>query len=89
MILIFLYLVVSFLFFHWKDSISDCYINPSESIQTRNDINYVQSNQVKPPVFEIPVIDCRRGRHVLDYKSIDHRRTIALREAIEQRTQKR
>jgi hypothetical protein len=67
-----------------KDSLSDCYLNPSESLQTINGLNYVQTR-----VFQIPVIDCRKEQRVMDYKDVDHQRTKALREVTEQRTRQK
>ncbi len=63
-----------------KDSLSDCYLNPSESV---NGLNYVTR------VFQIPVIDCRKEQRVLDYKDVDHEKTKALREVTQQRTKQK
>ena len=58
------------------DTTSDCYINPLEIVQTNR-------------VFQIPVIDCREEEEeqVLKYKDIDHARTRALREVVQERNQ--
>jgi len=57
-----------------------------ESVQT---INYVQTTETKPRIFQIPVIDCRKEQQIPNYKDVDHQRTKALREVTEQRTQHR
>ncbi len=72
-----------------KDSLSDCYLNPSESVQTTNHINYVQTIATKPRVIQIPVIDCRKEQQVPNYKDADHERMKALREVTEHRIQQR
>ncbi len=72
-----------------KDSLSDCYLNPSESLQTINGLNYIQTGEMKTRVFQIPVIDCRKEQRVMDYKDVDHQRTKALREVTEQRTRQK
>jgi hypothetical protein len=68
------------LFFYLKDSLSDCYLIPSENLQT---------TVIKPRVFEIPVIDCRKEQRLINSKDVDHQRTKALQETTEQRTQER
>ena len=68
------------LFFYSIDSLSDCYLNPSENVQT---------TVIKPRVFEIPVIDCRNEQQIKNYKDVDHQRTKALREVTEQRIQEK
>jgi len=71
--------VVKIHFFLWfnifcflKDSLSDCYLNPSESVQTTNNGNYVQTRVIKPRVFEISVIDYRKEQQVPNYNDVDH-----------------
>jgi hypothetical protein len=76
--------------FYLKDSLSDCYLNPSETMKTVNEIKYVQTNVTKPRVFQISVIDCRTQQQQMpNYKDVDHQRTKALREVTVQRTEKR
>ncbi|CAF2587997.1 unnamed protein product [Rotaria sp. Silwood2] len=72
-----------------RDSLSDCYLNPSESIQTTHNINYVETSQIQSRKFEIPVIDCRQDQQILNYKDVDHQRTKAIRDVTEQHAQKR
>lgn len=67
------------------DRTSDCYSNPSEIVQKPTGLNYVQTNRA----FEIPVIDCRQDEQILKYKDVDHSRTRALREVVEQRNQEK
>ncbi|CAF1363839.1 unnamed protein product [Adineta steineri] len=69
-----------------NDCSSDCYLNPSDILQTKSDINYVQT---KPRVFQIPVIDCRYEDKKLSYKHVDHQRTKVLQQLTEQRIQKK
>jgi hypothetical protein len=72
------------------DSLSDSYLNPSESVKTTtSDINYVQTTVIKPRVVEIPVIDCRKEQRIPNYKDVDHQRTKALREVTDHRIQER
>ncbi len=77
-----------FIFF-LKDSLTDCYANPLESLETINRLNYVQTKTTQQRVIEIPVIDCRKEQRVLDYKDVDHAKTNALREVTEQRIQQK
>ncbi|CAF1124857.1 unnamed protein product [Rotaria sp. Silwood1] len=72
-----------------RDSLTDCYLNPSESIQTTHNINYRERSQIQSRVFQIPVIDCRQEQWISDYKDVDHQRTKALRDVTEQRREKR
>ncbi|CAF1286752.1 unnamed protein product [Rotaria sordida] len=72
-----------------RDSLSDSYLNPSENVHTTSDINYVQTTVIKPRVFEIPVIDCRKEQRIPNYKDVDHQRTQAIRQVTQQRTQQR
>lgn len=69
-----------------KDSLSDCYLNPLESVQTVNDIKCVQP---KSRVIQIPVIDCRNQQQIPNYKDVDHQRTKALNDVTQQRADKR
>jgi hypothetical protein len=70
-----------------KDSLSDYYINPLENVTTTNNINHVWIVVMKPRIFEIPVINCRREQRLPNYKDVDHQGTKALRKITEQRTQ--
>jgi hypothetical protein len=58
-----------------KDSLSDSYLIPSEVVQTR--------------VFQIPVIDCRKEQEIFNSKDVNHQRSKALKQDIEQQTQKK
>ena len=81
----FFFFVFLLLFYSLKDISSDCYLNPSESVQKTNGLNYVQTNRV----MDIPVIDCRQEQKVINYNDVDHSRTRALREVKEERTQEK
>ncbi|CAF1112677.1 unnamed protein product [Rotaria sordida] len=72
-----------------RDSLSDCYLNLSESIQTTHHMNYIETSQINSRLFQIPVIDCRQEQQISNYKDVDHQRTKALRQVTEERTQKR
>jgi hypothetical protein len=69
-----------------KNSLADCYLNPSKSVQIINNINYVQIAAIKPRVFEIPAIDCGKEQRLPNYKDVAHQQTEALRDFTEQQT---
>lgn len=70
-------------------SLTDLYLNPAETIPTTTNIKYVTISTRK--VREHPISASNRSNEdqVANYKDVDHRRTKALREIIQQRTQQK